>query len=47
MSYFFLGGSAQCSSYGVPVHYAWASVTDAGRVTGWDYAPDAAWLSVP
>ena len=25
--------------------YAWASVTEDGRVTAWDYAPDAAWLA--
>jgi hypothetical protein len=27
--------------------YAWASVTEGGEVTGWDYAPDAAWLAMP
>jgi hypothetical protein len=49
MTFFFLGGGfAQCASVGEPMrYYAWASVTDAGRVTAWDYAPDAAWLSQP
>jgi hypothetical protein len=26
--------------------YAWSSVTEAGQVTGWDYAPNAAWLPI-
>jgi hypothetical protein len=27
--------------------YAWAAVRDNGRVSGWDYAPDAGWLRLP
>ena len=27
--------------------YAWASVTQAGEVVAWDYAPDAGWLRAP
>lgn len=26
--------------------YAWSSVSDSGRLTGWDYAPNTAWLSM-
>jgi hypothetical protein len=49
MRFFFLFGSAApCElSAGTVRFYAWASVTDAGQVTAWDYAPDAAWLVAP
>ena len=49
MNFFFLFGSAApCElSAGTVRFYAWASVTDAGQVTAWDYAPDAAWLVAP
>ena len=29
------------------VLYAYASVTENGRVTEWDYAPDDTWLEIP
>ena len=46
----FLQGSAPSELYaglaaGSVRYYAWASMTDAGRVAAWDYAPDAAWLA--
>jgi len=45
MRFFFLSGSAPCDLSPGPVRfYAWASLTESGRVTAWDYAPDAAWL---
>jgi hypothetical protein len=48
MTFWFRGALGRCATVGEPLHYyAWASVTDAGRVTGWDYAPDDAWLSQP
>jgi hypothetical protein len=50
MQFFFLGSASPCvaSQPTGPRHfYTWASVTDGGRVTAWDYAPDAAWLAVP
>ena len=37
-----------CDPLYVPAsYYAYASLTEAGQVTAWDYAPDAAWLEMP
>jgi hypothetical protein len=49
MEFFFLFGSATPCELpaGTVRFYAWASVTDAGQVIAWDYAPDAAWLVAP
>jgi hypothetical protein len=48
MTFFFLGGTAPCEHPSMSVRfYAWASLTESGRVTAWDYAPDAAWLAAP
>jgi hypothetical protein len=48
MRFVFLAAPLPCESFeratGV---YAWASITDAGRVVAWDVAPDAAWLATP
>jgi len=41
----FLGASAPAGfEIGSVRYYVWTSVTEAGRVVAWDYAPDAAWL---
>ena len=49
MTFFFIPGSAPTELYAGYVNgtlrfYTWASVTEAGRVTASDYAPDAGWL---
>lgn len=36
-----------CDLYIPSSYYAYASLTEEGRVTAWDYAPDAAWLEMP
>ena len=54
MVFWFLGSSeggspsGPCEPFTASVRvYAWASVADEGRVTAWDFAPDAAWLEMP
>ena len=48
MNFFFLWGAAPCELSTRPVRaYAWASLSESGRITAWDYAPDAAWLEAP
>jgi hypothetical protein len=48
MIFFFLSGADPCELSSRPVRfYAWASMSESGRVTAWDYAPDAAWLEAP
>jgi len=45
MSFFFLGDAGR---WGTSIRfYAWASLTRAGEVIAWDYAPDATWVVVP
>jgi hypothetical protein len=47
MTFWFLGRSRPCDPIGGAARfYAWASVSDEGRVTAWDLAPDAAWLEM-
>ena len=44
MSFFFLGYPSQ---WGTSIRfYTWASLTQAGELIGWDYAPDTSWLVV-
>ena len=39
---------APCDRFGPSAtFYLWASLTKAGEVTAWDYAPDEAWLPMP
>ena len=48
MRFFFVFDPAPCDPFTGSVRlYAWASLTESGRVTAWDYAPNAAWLYVP
>ena len=43
-----IGSHTPCDPLFVPAsYYAYASITEGGRVTAWDYAPDAAWLEMP
>jgi hypothetical protein len=45
MRFFFLTGSGPCVlGAGDQRFYAWASLTESGQVTAWDYAPDDGWL---
>jgi hypothetical protein len=47
MAFWFLSGigTAPCVlAAGDQRFYAWASLTESGHVTAWDYAPDAGWL---
>ena len=38
---------AQCDPFGpTATFYAYATLTEGGEVTAWDYAPDRAWLSM-
>jgi len=50
MQFGFLRGlkhPAPCDPFGESsTFYAWSSVTEAGQVTAWDYAPDSAWLPI-
>jgi hypothetical protein len=43
----FLDGGPPGLDMGTTRFYAWASVTTAGDVVAWDYAPDASWLRAP
>jgi hypothetical protein len=48
MSFVFLGGIGPPGIASESTRlYAWATMTDAGRVVAWDYAPDLAWLARP
>jgi hypothetical protein len=49
MSFFFLGESrGPCARFEETAgFYAWSAVRIDGRVSGWDYAPDAGWLRLP
>ena len=49
MTFFFLFGAGDnpCDLYIPSSYYAYASLTEAGQVTAWDYAPDASWLEMP
>jgi hypothetical protein len=48
LAFFFLTGSGPCVlGAGDQRFYAWASLTESGQVTAWDYAPDAGWLPWP
>jgi len=50
VAFWFLQGRTQapCAPFGkITAVYAWASVTEDGQVTAWDYAPDANWLDMP
>lgn len=48
VSFFFLTNAPKpCVFPNTAAFYAYASVTDNGRVTEWDYAPDDAWLEIP
>jgi hypothetical protein len=46
--FFFLGDTPDpCDPFSQSASfYTWSSVTDDGRVTAWDYAPDTAWLAM-
>ena len=45
--FFLAHTSAPCAAFGdSATYYAYSSVTENGRVTAWDYAPDTAWLSM-
>jgi hypothetical protein len=46
MSFWFINGNVPFGSK-VRSFYAWSALTRAGETVAWDYAPDAAWLSVP
>jgi hypothetical protein len=38
---------AELFDHDIARFYAWSSLTEAGEVVAWDYAPDTGWLSVP
>ena len=46
MTFDFLGHDQEpCDAFGdSATFYVWSSLTEAGEVTAWDHAPDAAWL---
>jgi hypothetical protein len=45
MRFFFLGNAGR---WGTSLRfYGWASLTQAGEVVAWDYAPDTTWVAVP
>ena len=47
MIFTFLPGSQPPGLTGRSPFYAWSALTRAGETVAWDYAPDAAWLSLP
>lgn len=47
MLFTFLDGGPPGLDMSTTNFYAWASVTQAGEVVAWDYAPDAGWLRAP
>lgn len=45
--FFLTDTPAACDRIGASANfYAWSSLSEQGRVTAWDYAPDTAWLAM-